>query len=280
MNLDELRHYPFPERTQTYTARDTILYALGLGYGADPGDPRHLRFLLEDQLKTVPSLCNVIAQPFMWVKEPRFELNWIKLLHGEQRFEVHTPLPAAGSLTGRCRVLSVEDKGEGRGAVIHFEKTLWDAAGTLMASIRSAYFLRGDGGKGGFGVHPAPPAAIPDRAPDRVVEIPTLPQSALIYRLSGDVNPIHADPEAARAAGFERPILHGLCTLGIATRAAIEAYADDAPDRLVGLSLRFSRPVYPGETIVSEFYETGDTIQFRARVGDVTVLDRGTILLK
>jgi acyl dehydratase len=280
MNLDELRNYPFPERTHAYSEKDTILYALGLGYGSAPGDPRHLRFLLEDRLLTVPSLCNVIAQPFMWVKEPRFELNWIKLLHGEQRFEVHQPLPAAGSLTSRCRVLSVEDKGEGRGVVIHFEKTLWDPSATLMATIRSAYFLRGDGGKGGFGEHPAPPAATPDRAPDRAIEIPTLPQSALIYRLSGDVNPIHADPEAAREAGFERPILHGLCTLGIATRAAIEAYADAAPERLAGLSLRFSRPVYPGETIVTEFFETGDQIQFRARVGDVVVLDRGSLLLK
>ncbi len=280
MNLDELRNYPFPERTQTYTERDTILYALGLGYGAEPGDPRHLRFILEDRLLTVPSLCNVIAQPFMWVKEPRFELNWIKLLHGEQSFEVHHPLPAAGSLISRCRVLSVEDKGEGRGAVIHFEKTLYDPANTLMATIRSAYFLRGDGGKGGFGGHPAPPAAIPEREPDRAIAIATLPQSALIYRLSGDVNPIHADPEAARKAGFERPILHGLCTLGVATRAAIEAYADDAPERLSGLSLRFSRPVYPGETIVTEFFETGDKIQFRARVRDVVVLDRGTIRLK
>lgn len=280
MNLDELRNYRFPERTQDYTEKDTILYALGLGYGAEPSDARHLRFLLEDRLVTVPSLCNVIAQPFMWVKEPRFGLNWIKLLHGEQRFEVHHPLPTAGCLTSRCRVLSVEDKGAGRGVVIHFEKTLWDPTGTLMATIRSAYFLRDDGGKGGFGDHPQPPEAIPDRAPDRAIAIPTLPQSALIYRLSGDVNPLHADPEAARRAGFDRPILHGLCTLGIATRAAIEAYADDVPERLAGLSLRFSRPVYPGETIVTEFYETGSKIQFRARVGETVVLDRGAILLR
>lgn len=281
MNLDQLQTYTFPERTQSYTQRDTILYALGLGYGADPCDPAQLRFVYEDGLVTVPSLCNVIAQPFMWVKEPRFEMDWIKLLHGEQRFEVHRPLPVEGTLIGRCRVLSVEDKGAGRGAVIHFQKTLYDTAGTLMATIRSALFARGDGGHGGFGEPPAPPLPLPDRAPDRVVTIPTAPEAALIYRLSGDVNPIHADPVSARKAGFDRPILHGLCTLGVATRAAIEAYANDVPERLSGLSLRFSRPVYPGETIATEFFEGDGTIQFRARVveRDEIVLDRGTITL-
>lgn len=282
MNLDQLQNYPFPERTHSYSERDTILYALGLGYGADPCDPAHLRFVYEDGLVTVPSLCNVIAQPFMWVKEPQFELDWIKLLHGEQRFEIHHPLPVAGTLVGRCRVLSIEDKGAGRGAVIHFEKALYDAEDTLMATIRSALFARGDGGNGGFGDPPAPPAPLPDRKPDRIVAIPTLPQAALIYRLSGDVNPIHADPKAARQAGFDRPILHGLCTLGVATRAAIDTYAGDNPDRLLSLSLRFSRPVFPGETIVTEFFETDTGIRFRARVAerDEIVLDRGSITLR
>ena len=152
------------------------------------------------------------------------------------------------------------------------------ASGQLLATVRSVLFMRGDGGCGGFGEVPLPAQPLPERAPSSVREIATLPQSALIYRLSGDTNPIHADPGAAGQAGFEAPILHGLCTLGVATRALLSSFANGAPERLKSLSVRFSRPVFPGETIKTEFFGAGGEVRFRSRVveRDVIVLDRGS----
>jgi acyl dehydratase len=150
-----------------------------------------------------------------------------------------------------------------------------------LATIRSVLFLRGDGGSGSFGNATAEPSPLAEQTPSQIKDIATLPQSALIYRLSGDYNPIHADPDAAAKAGFERPILHGLCTLGVATRAVLATLADGRPDRLRSLSVRFSRPVFPGETIRTEFFTTSGQIRFRSRVieRDVVVLDRGTVAL-
>ncbi len=162
---------------------------------------------------------------------------------------------------------------------MHVVKRLFDvASGDRLASVTSVYMLRGDGGFGGFGTPPAPPDPLPDTAPDRTVDIAGLPQSALIYRLSGDLNPIHADPAAAAKAGFPRPILHGLCTMGIATRAVVASVADGEPDRLKALSVRFSKPVFPGETLRTEIFNTANGARFRARVveRDVIVLDRGS----
>lgn len=175
------------------------------------------------------------------------------------------------------------DKGAGKGAILHLVKTLDDAAaGTKLATVRSVLFLRGDGGCGNFGNAPAEPPPIPEQTPSQTMDIATLPQSALIYRLSGDYNPIHADPDAAAKAGFDRPILHGLCTLGVATRAVVAVFADGRPERLAALSARFSRPVFPGETIRTDFFGSGSQFRFRSRVleRDVVVLDRGTAVLR
>jgi acyl dehydratase len=152
-----------------------------------------------------------------------------------------------------------------------------DASDRLLATVTSTYMLRGDGGQGGFGVAPKAPAPLPDALPDRMIDVPTLRQSALIYRLSGDFNPIHADPAAAAKAGFPRPILHGLCTFGLATRGLIAACADHDPARITGLSARFSKPVFPGETIRIEIFGHGPSVRFRARAveRDLIVLDRG-----
>jgi acyl dehydratase len=151
----------------------------------------------------------------------------------------------------------------------------------LLASVRSVVFLRGDGGCGSFGAPPTSPGPIAGRAPDAVCEIKTLPQQALIYRLSGDYNPLHADPKPARKAGFERPILHGLCTMGIATRALLSTYLPGNPDGLKSMFVRFIKPVYPGETILAEFHRNGDEVRFRCRVKerDAVVLDRGSAVL-
>ncbi len=279
MELELLKAFRLPPVEHRYSERDTILYALGVGYGDKPTDPAQLRYLYEEGLQAVPSMCNVLAHPGFWVRRPEFGFNWIKLLHGEQAFEIDRPIPPQGVIRGEFDILSVEDKGPDKGAVMHVVKRLYDATSSeRVATVTSVYMLRGDGGQGGFGTPPAPPEPLPDAAPDRVVDVTSLPQSALIYRLSGDLNPIHADPAAAAKAGFARPILHGLCTMGLATRAIVDSLCDADPTRLRGLSIRFSKPVFPGETLRVELFDTPSGARFRARVveRDVVVLDRGT----
>ncbi|MGE0232370.1 MAG: MaoC/PaaZ C-terminal domain-containing protein [Flavobacteriaceae bacterium] len=278
MDLNAVRNHRFAPVEHTYTARDTMLYALGLGYGSAPLDAEQLKFVYEEGLVAVPSMINVLAHPGFWAKDPKFGIDWVKLLHGEQSFELRRPLPPEGCVRGEYSIDAVEDMGEDRGAKLYQTKKLYDAAtGDLIGTVLTTLFMRGDGGQGGFGDIPAQPEPLPDAAPDEVIEIPTLPQQALIYRLSGDYNPIHADPAPAKKAGFHAPILHGLCSLGIATRAILMACADNDPARLKSLSLRFSRPVFPGETLAVEIFRTGDTIRFRCLIPerDVVVLDRG-----
>ncbi|MGR3425119.1 MAG: MaoC/PaaZ C-terminal domain-containing protein [Sagittula sp.] len=278
MDLNAIQNHTFAPVEQSYTARDTMLYALGLGYGSDPLDTEQLAFVYEDGLKAVPSLVNVLAHPGFWAKDPKFGIDWVRLLHGEQSFVLHRALPTEGTVRGEYSVDAVEDMGADKGAKLYQTKKLYDTAtGDLVATVLSTLFMRGDGGQGGYGKVPPQPEALPDAAPDAIVEIPTLPQQALIYRLSGDYNPIHADPAPAKKAGFPAPILHGLCSLGIATRAILQACADNDPARLKSLSLRFSRPVFPGETLAVEIFRTGSEVQFRCKVParDTIVLDRG-----
>jgi acyl dehydratase len=279
LNLEAVRNLRFEAVTHSYTRRDSMLYALGLGYGSNPTDPAQLAYVYEDNLRTIPSMCCVLAHPGMWVKNPALGIDWLKILHGEQSFEIHNPIPPEGIVVGTCEIVAVEDKGTGRGAILDQVKKLHDkASGQLLATVRSVLFLRGDGGCGGFGEVPEPAPPLPERAPSSIREIATLPQSALIYRLSGDYNPIHADPEAAAKAGFEAPILHGLCTLGL--RPARYCQPSDTPERLKSLSVRFSRPVFPGETIRTEFFGSGSEARFRSRAveRDVIVLDRGSVV--
>jgi acyl dehydratase len=249
-----------------------------LGYGADPLDESELPFVYEDGLRCVPSYVNLLCHPGFWAQQPKFGIDWVKILHAEQDFIIHKPLPGTGRVCGEYRVVGIEDKGEGRGALLHQEKTLVEAtSGEKLATVRSTLFLRGNGGEGGFGEAVVPAAALPEGAPDRVLEIPTLPRQALIYRLSGDWNPLHADPKIARKAGFEMPILHGLCTNGIAARAILATYCDNDTAKLSGMFVRFSKPVLPGETIRFEFYEEGSkTLRFRAVAvqREAVVLDR------
>jgi acyl dehydratase len=176
----------------------------------------------------------------------------------------------------------VEDKGADKGAVLCLEKTLVDRETEQpYYTVITTVFLRGDGGQGGFGTPPDAPGAMPEGEPDSVLDIPTMPQIALIYRLSGDYNPIHANPTIARKAGFDRPILHGLCTMGIATRALLQTCCDQDPNRLKSMYVRFSRPVYPGETIRTEIFRSSAGARFRCRAveRDVVILDRGQVEL-
>jgi acyl dehydratase len=181
-------------------------------------------------------------------------------------------------LRGESRIVAVEDRGIGRGALVVVQKALTDAAsGAAIATVQSTLLLRGDGGSGGFGERISTATPLPPGAPERTLELATPANAALIYRLSGDYNPLHADPNAARRAGFSRPILHGLCTYGIACRAILSAYCGNEPSRLRAMSGRFSAPVYPGDSLRFEFHETNDGLRFRARVSarNSVVIDRG-----
>lgn len=278
MKLEALQNHQFPLCEQTYTNKDSMLYALGLGYGADPLCAAQLQYLYEDGLKMVPSMAMVLGHPGMWSRDPKFDVNWVKLLHAEQHFEMHKVMPPAGSIVAKSSFIGVKDKGADKGALVFQQKKIHDAStDELLATVHTTLFLRGDGGCGDMGQELPTPGDIVAAAPAKIIDLPTLPQAALIYRLSGDWNPIHADPQTARKAGFERPILHGLCTMGLACRAVLEAFSDGNPDTLKSMYNRFSRPVYPGETIRFEFFEEGHSVRYRARAleRDLVVLDRG-----
>lgn len=279
LNYRQLMGLTLPDAVNAYTQRDTMLYALGVGLGADPMDERQLRFVYEEGLKAMPSMAVVLGHPGMWIKDPQYGLDWVKGVHGEQGFTIHKqPLPTAATVIGRTKVTAIVDKGKEKGAIMYSERQILDqASGELLASLTQSYFLRGDGGFGGPDGPTPPVHGLPDSAPEKTLDLPTLPRAALIYRLSGDYNPLHADPKVAKAAGFPRPILHGLCTFGVATHAVLASYCDYDPARLTGMQARFSSPVYPGETIRAEMWKNGNVVSFRARVleRDVVVLNNG-----
>ena len=279
IDYETLKNWPFAPIEHAYTARDSILYALGLGFGADPMDRRQLDFVYEEGLKALPTMAVVLAYPGFWLKDPDTGVDWKKVLHGEQGLKVHEPLPASGTVVGTTRIDALIDKGAGKGALVYSTREIRDkASGKLLAEVASCGFLRGDGGFGGPTAATPKPHPIPERNPDLATDIRTLPQAALIYRLSGDFNPLHADPEVARAAGFERPILHGLCTYGVAGHALLKLVCDYDPARLKRMDVRFSAPVYPGETIRTEVWrETNERFAFRCVVPErkMVVLNNG-----
>jgi len=286
IDVRKLKSWRFDPVRQTYIERDTILYALGVGLGHDPMDRAALRYVYEDGLQALPTMAVVLGYPGFWAKDPATGIDWVKLLHGEQSLELHAPLPAAGTVVGSTRVTAIVDKGAGKGALMFSERDIHDlAGGQLLAVSRSVSFMRGDGGFSVGGQpsdEPPPPRApTPDTPPDHVCELKTRPEAALIYRLSGDYNPVHADPEVARAAGFERPILHGLCSFGVSGHALLKTLCGWDASRLKEIGCRFSSPVYPGETLRVEMWGRGQDVQFRTRVveRDVVVLSHGSARL-
>lgn len=291
IDYQQIKSHAFPEVRQTYQDRDTMLYALGLGVGQDPVDPHALAYVYEGSpggLRVLPTQAVVLGHPGFWVQDPALGIDWVRILHGEQRLQVHRPLPSAATVIGRNRVTRIIDKGEGKGALIVVERRLEDEAGDLYATVESVSFCRGDGGysrqRGGQPSDTAPEPLLPtpeDRPPDHVDVQAIRPEAALIYRLLADRNPLHADPEIARRAGFPRPILHGLAAYGMACRAVLRQCAGDDPTRLRGFHLRFAAPVFPGETLRTEIWNAGEALRFRARVveRDVVVLSHGTAIL-
>ncbi|MGY4412322.1 acyl dehydratase [Bradyrhizobium sp. LB7.1] len=267
----------------SWSNREVMLYALGIGMGADPLNERELQFVNEEfatpkPLKVVPTFASVCV----WGARPgMIDLNHLMVVDGERDITFHKPVPVAASVTADARVDGVYDKGKKKGAIIQNEIIVKDSDGSKIVTIRSSTFARGDGGFGGPSRGISQPHQAPRRPPDRSVDIPTRPDQALIYRLSGDRNPLHSDPEFARRAGFSRPILHGMCTYGLTCRAVLQTYADYDPSAFRRHRVRFSAPVFPGEVITIDLWKEGDSISFEGHVRErhVTVAKHGQTVL-
>lgn len=277
LNRDALIVWPFEERVQSYAERDSILYGLGLGLGSDPTDEQQLRFVQERDLRALPTMAVVLGHPGNFWADPATGVNYELVLHGEQRLTLQRGLPSAATVRARNRVVGIVDKG--RDALVYLERTLTDeGTGSLLATQTSTAFCRGAGGYQGQSDAALPVHRVPGGRPDLTIDHVTLPQQALIYRLSGDLNPLHSDPAVAARAGFPRPILHGLCTYGIAGYAMLAGLCDGDPGRLRRLDARFSSPAFPGETFRTEIWHDGPgAAAYRCSVParQVVVIDNG-----
>lgn len=285
---DQLLALDLPEQEAAYTTRDSMLYALSTGMGSDPMDEAELPFVVENgayagRLKALPSQATVLNWDDSWGFKSG--INMLMVVHGEQRITLHKPLAPEGRILSKTRIKEAWDKGAGKGAVVLVETLIRDAAsGEALVTLLSTVFARGDGGFGAPANQAPPPKphAIPDRAPDLTISARTQPNQALFYRLCGDRNPLHADPSFAKAAGFPRPILHGLCTYGHAVRAVVKGACDHDPARVAHIEARFTAPVFPGETIATDLWRDGNTVSFRARLEErgLVALDHGKVELR
>jgi len=256
-----------PVTTFEYDDRDVMLYALGVGASTD-----ELQYVYERGLKVIPTFGVVPAFPALMNLVTVGKINPVMLLHGEQRIEVKKPFPVAGKVTTESTIRAIYDKG--RGALVVVDAETIDEAGEVLCVNTFGIFIRGEGGFGGERGPSGPRNVPPERAPDEVVEMETLPQQAAIYRLSGDRNPLHIDPNFAKMAGYDQPILHGLCSFGHVCRVVIQKYCGGDPDRFKALEVRFSGVVFPGDKIITEMWKESDTeiiLQTKTQRGEVVL---------
>ncbi len=275
---EKVIRYSFPDTEVSYQEREVILYALGVNVGLDPMNERELKYLYEEGLQALPSYSMVLGHPGFWLRDPALEVDWVKLLHAEQFLSISRPLSANGTVLVSHNVLGIKDKGEGRGAIVYYEKLLRDAeTKEELCRVTTGVFCRGDGGCGDYGEAPVPLAAMPEQTPDMSISKKTDPRSAMIYRLSGDYNPLHIMPDIARQAGYERPILHGLCSMGVVGLILQETVGKSSPELFGGYACRFSKPVFPGDTLRVDIWVDDMEGRFRVVAEDrnEVVLDRG-----
>jgi 3-hydroxyacyl-CoA dehydrogenase/3a,7a,12a-trihydroxy-5b-cholest-24-enoyl-CoA hydratase len=275
IDVDAALNYQYPEFASSYDERDVAIYALGVGAAKDPTDERDLQLVYElsgrgmkvlPSFGVLPAMNMIFTQARNGLSAPGLRYGLDRVLHGEQYTELMRPLPTKAKLVTRGTVKSIYDKG--KGAIVNTEFVTYDEAGDQLIKNEIATFVRGAGGWGGERGPSADVNVPPDRAPDKIVEDKTSENQALLYRLSGDWNPLHADPGFAKAFGFARPILHGLCFFGFATRHVAQAFAPEGnPDFVRSIKVRFATSVMPGQTIITEMWKESDTrIVFRCKV--------------
>ncbi|MEO3930601.1 MaoC/PaaZ C-terminal domain-containing protein [Micromonosporaceae bacterium B7E4] len=271
-----------PDSTYSWDADQAILYHLGVGAGADPTDAAQLRYTYEQGLTVLPTFAVIPAFGVVagLAGLDGFAIDHTRLLHGEQRLILHTPVRPADTVRTTGRVTAVLDKGSGAVVVVETESRSTVDQQLCFTNVFSS-FIRGEGGFGGDRGRRAP-VSEPEGPPDLTVERATLPQQALLYRLCGDKNPIHADPALAAAAGFDRPILHGLCTYGIVCQTVVDEMLGGDVTRVVSYDARFAGVVYPGETLVVQMWRTDAAVLVAAHTKDRgdAVLRNVTIALK
>jgi acyl dehydratase len=269
-----------PDTTHRWGADDVILYHLGVGAGVPPTDPGELEYTYETNLKVLPSFATIPMFGSMMnvLNIDGLDINPAMILHGEQRIELHRPIPVEASVTNRAHVAGVYDKG--KGALVVLEIVSSDQSGVPLFTNTVSIFVRGEGGFGGR-PGPEPTDGAPAREPDHVVESPTLPQQALLYRLSGDKNPLHADPAFAAFGGFDRPILHGLCSYGIVCKAVVDGVLGGDVKPVSSYSARFTGVVFPGETIVTRLWDEGDrwVIEAKTAERDTPVISNASMVI-
>lgn len=270
-----------PADNFTWSDDQVILYHLGLGCGVPCADAQELAYTYENALRVLPTWGVIPVHHMMAhvLEIPGMEFNPFMLLHGEQELEVHKAIPTSATVSNSGRVAEIYDKQ--KAALVIFETTSKDQSGDLLFTNRFSMFMRGEGGFGGPS-SPKPGNESPSREPDMVVETRTFPQQALLYRLNGDKNPLHADPEFAKVAGFDQPILHGLCTYGIVCKQVVDSLLDGNTDRVAKYRVRFRGVVIPGDTIVTSMWKEDDRIIIRAdnKERDHTVISNAAITLR
>lgn len=282
LNYDKIMKLKSSGDTFSYGARETMLYALGIGFGRDPMNEAELPFVYENasDFRAIPTLATVIA----WGSSTmgKTGINYLMVVHGEQRLTLHKALPVEGEIVTEERVTGLFDKGKDKGAVLVSEKIIrLKSTGEKLCTLGNTTFARGDGGFGGPKDGAPEPHKIPERRPDLVHDCDTRQDQAFLYALSGDRNPLHRDPKIAQMAGFPRPILHGLCTYGTACRAIVSTVCKYDSAKITGFDVRFSQPVFPGETIATEMWIDGNVVSFRSRAKerDVVVINNGKCTL-
>jgi len=265
----------------TWTKDQVILYHLGIGAGVPPTDRGELEYTYEKNLKVLPSygVIPVFGAMGGLGSIPGLKFNFAMLLHGEQDIEIHQPIPPEATVANEGRVAEIWDKG--KAALVVLEVKSKDEAGKPLFTNRFSLFLRGEGGFGGDSGPKAGNEA-PSRAPDGVISSTTLPQQALIYRLSGDKNPLHADPDFAKMGGFDKPIIHGLCSYGVVCKAIVDKVLGGDVTQVARYQARFAGVGFPGETYLTSYWKEGDKIliQAKSKERDAAIISNAAITLR
>lgn len=282
LDIDTLLNWPFRDVHVPYEEERSMLYALCIGLGHDPCDERQLRYVYEPGLKTFPTqgLVLGLSDDKGFLTDERIGIDLPGMLHAQTGVQLHKPLPVFGEVTSRFKVERLADRGPGKGTALHYSRTLHDrASGELLFTETGVYVLRGNSVSSSATATGRPAATLP-RVPavpcDQSMELATLPQSALLFRLAaGDKTPLHASPAFAREAGFDRPLLHGICSFGVAAHGLAAMLCGYDGDRMRSIDARYTAPVFPGDILKVEAWRTGPgTAAFRA-----TALPRGVVVL-